>query len=176
MQIEAGLGAVFCQPLNLRFPTVYRIVQSMTREQLDKHGLHDEEPFKDCNYYTLTGPDNDAARFPGTIDRTRLRNLDPAIDCVSLVIHLHRSRAEASAYLMALFDYGVEHGSEPICRTEQGIFTLISRPTKSSWPGPLIIYCADTVPADNIIGKDSWEVAVAPDGTLIERFGDFTDF
>ena len=32
------------------------------------------------------------------------------------------------------------------------------------------IYIAD-VPANNIL-EDTWAVAVAPDGTLIERFGD----
>jgi hypothetical protein len=44
------------------------------------------EPSHGFNHYTLTGPGDDARRFPGTIDRTELRNLDPAIDRVSLVI------------------------------------------------------------------------------------------
>jgi hypothetical protein len=50
------------------------------------------------------------------------------------------------------------------------------RPTRPSWRGPLIIYCVDGVPADNPLGESSWEVAVAPDGTLIEPFDDFEDF
>ena len=35
---------------------------------------------------------------------------------------------------------------------------------------------ADAVPADNIIGQNTWEAALAPDGTLIERFADFSVF
>ena len=45
----------FCPPVNLRFPTAYRIVQSMTRKQLDECDLHDDEPFAVFKHYTLTG-------------------------------------------------------------------------------------------------------------------------
>src|SRR6266851_5627052 len=45
---------VIFPPLNLRFPTVYRIVQSMRREQLDELGFHDEEPSADAKHYTPT--------------------------------------------------------------------------------------------------------------------------
>jgi hypothetical protein len=32
------------------------------------------------------------------------------------------------------------------------------------------------VAANNIAGEDSWEVAIAPEGSLIERFADFSNF
>jgi hypothetical protein len=78
------------------------IVQSITRQQLDEYGWHEAEPSDGFNHYTLTGPGDDARRFPGTIDRTEVRNLDPAIDRVSLVIHHHRSPEEALAYYEGL--------------------------------------------------------------------------
>ena len=72
-------GGVICLPLNLRFPTVYRIVQSTTREQLDELGLPDDEPFAGAHHYTLFKPGDDTLTFPGTIDRTAIQRLDPAI-------------------------------------------------------------------------------------------------
>ena len=92
------------------------------------------------------------------------------------MLSLHESSEEALTYYEGLSDYGADYCGDPICQNDDGIFTLITRPTRSSWPGPLIIYCAANVPADNVIGEDSWELAVAPDGTLIERFSDFSDF
>jgi hypothetical protein len=166
-------SGILCRPLDLRFPTVYRVVQAMTREELDEHGLRKTKPFAGYNHYTLIEDDE---RFPGTITRTMLRVLDPAVDRVSLVIRHHCSAEEALAYHEALEDYGVPFDPEPVCRTDAGIFTLTERPTKPRWPGPLIIYCVADVPADNVIGRNSWEVAMAPDGTLIEPFADFSHF
>jgi hypothetical protein len=171
---QRDVGTVFCPLLPIRFPTVYRIVQSMTRAQLDERRLYHVEPFV-FNHYTLTEEDDDARRYPGTIERKAIRTLDPAVDCVSLVIRHHRSPEQASGYLTGLDDFSVDCGDEPICRTEEGIFTLITRPTNLVWPGPLIIYCVDKVPADDCLGEDNWQVAIAPGGTLIERFADFRD-
>jgi hypothetical protein len=79
-------GGVIYPPLNLRFPTVYRIVQSMRREQLDELGFHDEEPSADAKHYTPTELGDDAEHSPGKVEPTVLRTLDAAIACVSLVI------------------------------------------------------------------------------------------
>ena len=55
----------------------------------------------------------------------------------------------------------MDHANERIIQTEEGIFALTTRPTKPSWPGPLIIYYFDKVPADTPSGEEPWEVAVA---------------
>jgi hypothetical protein len=68
---------------------------------------------------------------------------------------------------------GADHGNEPIIQTEEGILKLITRPTKPSWPGPLIIYYVGKVPAETPSGEEPWEVAVSPDGTFIENFANF---
>jgi hypothetical protein len=167
------IGAVFCPSLNPRFPTVHRIVQSMTRDQLSDYGLHDQEPFTGYVHYTLADQDEDLACYPGTSERTAIGTLDATIDRLSLVIRYHPSREEALAYLEGVEDFG---GDWTNCRwydTKDGIFTLIARPTKSSWPGHLIIYCVDDLPPDGFLG--CWAVAITPDGTLIEDFSDFSD-
>jgi hypothetical protein len=168
-------GGIICRPLNVRFPGIYRIRQTMTREQLDEFGCYDEPPFVGANHYCLGEPDRD--RYPGTLEIAAMRSLDPAVDEASLVVRYFRTPEAASGYHEALLDYGAATNQHAGCRTEHGIFTLITRPTRPSWPGPLIIYCVDSVPVNyNVIGEDSWEVAMAPDGTLIERFDDFGDF
>jgi hypothetical protein len=45
----------------------------------------------------------------------------------------------SQAYLRALYDFGADAGDDAICKNKEGIFTLITRPTKPSWPGRLII-------------------------------------
>jgi len=166
------IGTVWCHPLNLRFPTVYRVVQSITRDQFNAHGLHDQEPFANENCYEL---ENSARRYLGTIERIAISTLDPSIDRVSLVIRYHPSEESALGYLVGLEDFGAYSTDHWISSTEEGVFTLISRPTKPSWPGPLIIYCADNVPADNCLGEECWAVAMTRDGILIEEFADFDD-
>jgi hypothetical protein len=146
----------------------------MTREQLDKIGLHDQEPFAGFNHYTLYGEGEGGADYLGTYERRAIGTLDPTIDRVSLVIRHHQSPEEALAYYEGLTDYDADSGDEAIYQTEEGSFTLITRPIKPSWPGPLIIYCVDKVPADNPIGETFWVVAVAPDGTHIEELADFS--
>jgi len=148
----------------------------MTREQLDEMEDYDQEPFTGFNHYTLLGENSENVRYAGTCKRKAVRTLDPTIDCVSLVIRHHLSREEARAYYFGLDDCSADTRMAPFYKNEDGIFTLITRPTRPSWPGPLIIYCADGVPADNPFGESSWEVAVAPDGTLMEPFDDFEGF
>jgi hypothetical protein len=144
----------------------------VTREQLDDLRFHDRVPYAGYNHYTLTNEGDDAWCYFGTTERKAIRTPNAAIDRVSLVIHYHRS----FAYFKGLDDFGADYRDEPILRSDEGIFTLITRPTKLSWPGPLIIYGVDTVAANNIAGEDSWEVAIAPEGSLIERFADFSNF
>jgi hypothetical protein len=165
LSITSGqFGTVYCPELNLRFPTVYRIVQSMTREQLDESGLPDEKPFAGMNHYELT--EECRICYGGTSQRTAIRTLDPRIDSVSLVIRCHASREAALAYLVAVEDYsGDDYDmANRWYSTEDGIFTLIIRPTKPSWPGPLIIYCIGDLSRDSTVVCQS--VASLPDGTL----------
>jgi hypothetical protein len=160
---------VVCRPLNLRFPTVYRIDESATREQLDYYRVYDKEPYTGLKHYSFF---DDRCYF-GTFERTAISTLDPTIDTVSLVIRYHLSRETALSYLDCLEDFGIDDMENSWHQTEEGIFTLIKRPTKPSWPGPLIIYYVDSVPADTISGDNCWIVAVASDGAFIEQFGDF---
>jgi hypothetical protein len=127
-----------------------------------------KEDIGSYEYYTL---DADDAQYPGLVERTAIRCIaNPAAN--SLVIRHHRSNEEAGAYLSAVFELGHDD-TETICRTPDGIFTLLHRPTHPRWPGPLIIYVA-IVPGDNLFFglEEVWAVAVAPDGAVAE-FDDF---
>jgi hypothetical protein len=82
-QLQQGRpGEVFCPPLDIRFPIVYRIVQSMSREDLDEFGLHGEEPFAGYHHYTLAAEEEKGETYPGTVERSVVRMLDPAVDRV----------------------------------------------------------------------------------------------
>jgi hypothetical protein len=82
----------------------------MIRQELDEWTRCDIDPFDDRISRTLCGPEDHAEPFPETIDGTRLRNLDPAIDRIRLVIQ--------------------EPGYE-VRRSEEGIFTRITWLTKT---------------------------------------------
>jgi hypothetical protein len=97
-------------------------------------------------------------RYFGTIERTAISSFDH----VSLEIHDQKPRDEGLAYLCCLEDhFGADHEADLIFNNE-AIFTLITRPTRPRWPRPLFIYRVDSVPADNLSGEDSWEIAIAP--------------
>jgi hypothetical protein len=148
----------------------------MTREQLDDRGLHNSEPFAGFNHYSLTEEVDDARFYPGASERTAIRTLDATIDRVSLVIRCHRSFEGALGYLIGLDDFGADWAANSRWETEEGIFTLITRPTRVCWPGPLIIYCVSEVLADNCLCEECWVGAMAPDGTFIEGFDNFIGF
>jgi hypothetical protein len=157
---RARKGGVYCEPLNINFPAVFRVVQSLSREQLDEIGAPDTEPFERYVHYTMR--DEHERRIPGTVEAGTMRGI-PDADAPSLVIRWHPSEEHASGYLAAASDIDDDKTSE-ISRTTEGLFTLVKRPTNSEWPSPLIIYLAE-VPANYIVGTDYWYLALASDGT-----------
>jgi hypothetical protein len=156
---RARSGGVFCPPLKIMFPTLYRVSQTVTKEQLSAFGVGDQEPVSDYLHYTLS---DDDSKFAGTIERTAIRGIS-ATDSVSVVIRHHNSPEMAVSYLEGIGDVLGDHDIEPIYRTEDGTFTMVKRPTSRSWKSPLVIYIA-IHPADNIFGSDVWQVATSPDG------------
>ena len=167
-----GPRGLFCQPLNLHFPVVFHLKQVVTLKDARAMGVPGKfvkELVGTFEYYTL---DADDRRYGGRIERTAIRCIaDPAAD--SLVVTHHRSEDEASAHAMAVYQFGFEK-VDVICRTADGIFTLMQRPTHPTWPGPLIIYFAHVpAAADNPFSQwEVWAMAAAPDGSV----ADFDDF
>jgi hypothetical protein len=147
----------------LNFPTLYRVVQNVSREQLDEVGLTDDEPVEAFIHYTI----NNDQRFLGSTERAVARGIIDAA-APSLVIRWQPGEERAHGYLDALGDASeVDDWNGELCRTEDGLFTLAERSTHPDWPGPLVIYLADCptgrpYPFDT----DIWYMAFRPDGAL----------
>ncbi len=166
---RARPGGVYCPPLNLNFPVLYRAVQNISREELDELGLTDEEPVESFVHYTIA----ENHRFLGSIERTVARGVIDA-EAPSIIIRWHPNEELARSYLDALMDVSdPEDSNGELCRTEDGVFTLAQRPTYREWPGPLVIYLAE-VPAGRPYPFDTeiWYIAFRPDGSL-QRLPDY---
>jgi hypothetical protein len=84
--------------------------------------------------------DDDARRYPGTSERRAIRNRPRLVGGP-----LSSIGGGALGYLEG-FGRLRRRLQERFDR--RGLFTLITRPTRPSWPRPLIIYCVDWTPAD----------------------------
>ena len=156
----ARRGGIYCQPLDITFPALFRVVQTLSREQLDEQGLSDMEPIDGYVHYTIS--DEEQQRIPGTIECTTIRGI-PDPDALTLVVRWHANEEHASGYLDAVGDLSDDETNGEICRSNDGIFTLAKRSTNPDWPGPLVIYLA-VHPANNLSGSEIWYLALAPDG------------
>jgi hypothetical protein len=159
---RAVAGRVYCPPLNIHFPQLFRTVQTVTQADLDALGRTDAAPIERFIDYTL----HEDAEYFGTVEREAVRCITEA-DQESIVVRHHRDMKEAVAYLNAVADLQGGAAINPICYTKEGLFTLAHRSTESAWPGPMVIYLA-TYPADNPVGSDEWYIGIAPDGATMQ--------
>lgn len=162
---RVNAGSVYCPPLKLYFPPLYRVVQTVTLEELRRDGIAEEGLAGRHIHYTLSEEDN----YFGTISRTVVPRITEA-DQASIIIRHHPNLEQAMSYLDGAADASGEEIADPICRTKEGHFTAVRATTKSTWPGPMVIYVA-IHGAENIGGFDIWQVAVGPDGQAVE--GDY---
>ena len=162
-------GGVYCPPLDLNFPALYRVVQNVSRQQLDEAGLTDEEPVESYVHYTI----DEHQRFLGSIERSIARGITDA-GAPSLVIRWHPNEEIAAGYLDALLDISdPDDWSGELCRSEDGLFTLTERPTHRDWPGPLVIYLADYPRGRPYpFETDIWYIAFRANGAL-QRLPDY---
>lgn len=154
---------VYCRPLDLNFSVLYRIIQSVSRQQLDEVGLTDEEPVEAYVHYTIS----EHQRFLGSIERGVARGIIDA-EAPSLVIRWHPNEEMAAGYLDALLDISdPDDWNCELSRSEDGLFTLTQRPTHRDWPGPLVIYLANyPTGRPHPFEIDIWYIAFGPDGAL----------
>src|SRR5262245_52531859 len=71
---RARWGGVYCPPLDLNFPALYRVVQNVSRQQLDEAGLTDEEPVESYVHYTI----DEHQQFLDSIERSVARGITDA--------------------------------------------------------------------------------------------------
>ncbi|MGY5812039.1 hypothetical protein ACXHXG_30605 [Rhizobium sp. LEGMi198b] len=148
---------LYSDKLALHFPPLYRILSSATADELQAIGMMDVSPFSECVDYTI----NDNIDVFGEYRRDIVRGVDANFPR-SLVIRHHAGKHSALDYLHGAEDGGAR-ANDIVVQTDEGFFTLIEIPTRSSFGGPMVFY-GGWYETNNIIGQDYWEIAIDHNG------------
>ena len=157
----ARRGDVWCEPLKIYFPQVYRLVRKKVSLSSAAPTFKHNETVVACDFSLFNVKDEVA----GIAKAIPVRHLCPADDR-SLIIRHHWSESLANAYLQALEDMDPGQLRGGIHETEGEIFTIAKCRTRKSWPGPMIFYLAALFEDDSDIGVQIWEKSVGVDGEL----------
>jgi hypothetical protein len=157
---SAEAGNIWCPPLELYFPQVFRLSRRVARSGGAAAVTHIG--------YTL---DRAASRAVAGSETHAIDHLS-AEETHSLIVRHHWSDSLASAYLEAVEDLAdtaetleaLEIAGAVFTLADGSVFTLAERPTRGDWPGPMIIYVAEIYDAPNAVGAEHFEVVVGPDG------------
>jgi hypothetical protein len=159
----APRGEVWCEPLKIYFPQIYRLVGKKVSLSSAAPSFKRNETVVACDF-SLFNLEEDVVAFAKAIP---LRHLSPSDDR-SLVIRHHWSESLASAYLQGVEDTDPNQPRDGIYESEGEIFTIAKCRTRKSWSGPMIFYLADLFEDDLDIGVQIWEMSVGIDGELRE--------
>jgi len=140
IRFESRARGVCCPARNITFPALFRGVQSMSREDLDRFGLTDMEPFANYAYYTLRADEH--LRRSGTMEFKQVRSITD-LEHASLIVRWHRNEDRLSGYPDGIEDLTEDLFDEAltseVCQTPDGLFTMVERLTRPQWPGPLVL-------------------------------------
>jgi len=159
----ARRGDVWCEPLRIYFPQVYRLVRKKVSLSSAAPSFKHNETVVACDFSLFNLKDDVA----GIAKAIPVRHLSPSDDR-SLVIRHHWSESLANAYLLGVEDMDPNQPRGGIYETEGEIFTIAKCRTRKSWSGPMIFYLADLFEDDSDIGVQIWEKSVGVDGELRE--------
>lgn len=153
LPVEKG---IFCPPLGLYFPSVLKVVQTVTEEDLDllqiPQNIRGEVALGQATRYHLGG-----YRLIGSLDVTPIICVDQEHSC-SYILRHHASQHEAGAYVQGSNDRAVERCE--ITSFEGAWFTFAPVQTKKHWPTPMVYYTAEYPdPTEPYLGIGFWEVA-----------------
>jgi hypothetical protein len=157
----ARRGDVWCEPLKIYFPQVYRLGRKKVSLSSVAPSFKHNETVVACDFSLFKFKDDVA----GIAKAIPVRHLSPSDDR-SLVIRHHWSESLANAYLQGVEDLDPDQPRGGIYETEGEIFTIAKCRTRKSWPGPMIFYLADLFEDDSDIGVQIWEKSVGVDGEL----------
>lgn len=166
---SADPGPVVCEPLGIRFPTLYRGVVTTTLEDLQACGL-ENDPDATLGEWVIYGLKNEPDSVVGTVTWEPVSHIFPGDREESFAVRHHPNIESAMGYLNAVSDFTYAYENEDwgrVFKTEDGIFTFVTIPTSPSWPGPLVLYLAE-IPSPNWESQmDCWAHAVGPDGEIV---------
>ena len=157
----ARRGDVWCEPLKIYFPQVYRLVAKKASLSSAAPSFKHNETVLSCDFSLFNLKDDVA----GIAKAIPVRHLSPSDD-FSLIVRHHWSESLANSYLQALEDVDPDQLRGGIFETEGEVFTIAKRRTRKSWPGPIIFYLAAVFEDDSDIGVQIWEKSVGVDGEL----------
>lgn len=168
---SANPGPVVCEPLGIRFPTLYRGVVTTTLEDLQACGLANDPDatLGEWIHYNLEMDDSAI----GSISWSPVNHIFAGDQEESFVIRHHPNIESASGYLDAALDFTStdECENNPVrmlFQTKDGVFTFAKVPTSPSWPGPLVLHIAH-VPSTRFEKQEEvWAHVVGPDGEVVE--------
>jgi hypothetical protein len=154
-------GNVWCEPLKLCFPKIYRIVRKETASSSATPRFESKRA-SFASEFTLRNLKDETNCITKT---TPVRHLSPSDD-QSLIIRHHWSISLASAYLQGIEDMGSSYACDGLFATKRAIFTMTICETRKSWPGPTIFYLAERFEDDEEFGVQIWERSIGIDGKL----------
>ena len=157
----ARRGNVWCEPLKIYFPQVYRLVRAKVSLSSVAPSSQHNETVDACDFSLFNLKDDVA----GIAKATPVRHLSPSDDR-SLIIRHHWSASLANAYLLGTEDIDPDQPYGGIYEAKRQIFTIAKCRTRKRWPGPMIFYLADLFEDDSDIGVQIWEKSVGVDGEL----------
>ncbi|MGJ0620444.1 MAG: hypothetical protein ACR65Z_06985 [Methylocystis sp.] len=147
---QAQHGNVWCEPLGMYFPKIFRLSETASNNA-EAAATH---------FYTLDPrPSTSLAGYSAQ----EIQQLDPH-ESHSLILRHHWSETAANSYLEGVDDFGEGNESPVILVRDDAVFTLTDRVTRRSWPGPMIIYVADIYDSQNDVAAEHFEVVIGPDG------------
>jgi hypothetical protein len=152
-------GRVWCPPLRLYFPRIFRISEKTAKRPRDASA-----PALHHISYTL---DPSAMAAIGSFVVEEIDRLDGDAPH-SLIVRHHWSRSLASSYLEGVEDMA-PHENAGVFELDDAVFTLAERPTGAGWPAPMIIYVAEIYHSQSELDAEHFEVVVGPDGRAEPR-------
>lgn len=153
-----------CEALDLHFPGVYRITGCSW--SMVGNDLVPNERWPMTLYGLAEDPD---FRQIANAVFTPINHLEPGIDDGWIIVRHHQSDDQMTGYIEGVMDCSnglSENTPHTKYRTPNGLFSIHYR--KHPRPGcknRLLIFEA-TVPADNIIGEDTWSHIVRSNGEV----------
>jgi hypothetical protein len=163
-------GTVRCAPLGIHFPALVRQLVTTTADHLAPlEGVLGEIPEPGIWVtYDLGEP----SAVIGETALEEVTYIRPGDQADSIVIRHHRSFEHALGYLEASGDFHLFKDEDEdvdgsgLYQSDEGIFTMATVPTRTTWPGPLVFHVA-VVPTNNVFGEDSWAHIVGPTGEIL---------
>lgn len=143
---EAQQGPVYCESINIYFPTLYRATVVTTINHLKEAGAYSDPEFKPGTWFAFNLTMQNNRQYVGDVTWDTVSCIRPNEQDESIVIRFHKSYESASAYLRGYIDTDNDYFFSDMCglyKTVQGCFTYINIQSKAEWNGPLVFYLAE---------------------------------